>query len=77
VFPTGEDEECGVKGVGGGIVDICDGVFHGTANAFVVVFKISDVGAVPSVWLGRCFRWMGRRRLLGIVSSMCGSAVIC
>jgi hypothetical protein len=31
-------------------VSIGDGVFYGTTHAFVIIFMISDVGAVPSVW---------------------------
>jgi hypothetical protein len=31
-------------------VSIGDGMFHGIAHAFVVVFRIGDVVAVPSVW---------------------------
>jgi hypothetical protein len=49
VFPTGEDEECGAVGVGGSGVRTGDGMFHGTAHAFVVILWVIDVGAVPCV----------------------------
>jgi hypothetical protein len=49
-FPTGEDEESGVVGVGGGGV----GTSNGVAHAFVVIFRVCDFCTVPCV--GRCFR---------------------
>jgi hypothetical protein len=31
-------------------VDAGDCVFQGAAHAFVVVFRVGDVGALPCVW---------------------------
>jgi hypothetical protein len=50
VFPSWEDEDGGVGRVGSSGVDASDGVFHGAAHAFVIVFRVSDVDAVLSVW---------------------------
>jgi hypothetical protein len=35
--------------VGGGSVSTNDGVLYGAAHALVVVLRVSDVGALPSV----------------------------
>jgi hypothetical protein len=50
VFPSWENEDGGAEVVGSGGVGACDGVFHGAAHACVVVFRVSDVSVVPSVW---------------------------
>jgi hypothetical protein len=50
VFPTGENKDCGDEGVGGGGVSLADGVFYGTAHSFVILFRIINIGAVPSMW---------------------------
>jgi hypothetical protein len=47
VFPSGEDKGGRVGGVG---VGTGDGVFHGAAHAFVVVFRVCDVSVVSCVW---------------------------
>jgi hypothetical protein len=49
-FPLGEDEDGCAGGVGRRGVGIGDGVFHSPAHAFVAIFLVSDVGAVPFVW---------------------------
>jgi hypothetical protein len=50
VFPTREGEECSAWGVGRGVVGASDGVFHSSAHAFVVVFRVCNVGAVLCVF---------------------------
>jgi hypothetical protein len=49
-------------------VGASDCVFHGTSHTFVVVFRVSDVSAVPCVW---CVAAAGGR-----VGGMCESAKI-
>jgi hypothetical protein len=50
VFPSGEYEDGGPRCVGGCGVGASDCVSHGFAHAFMIVFRVGDVGAVPSVW---------------------------
>jgi hypothetical protein len=50
VFPSWEDEDGGVGRVGSSGVGASDGVLHGAAHTFVIVFRISDVNAMLSVW---------------------------
>jgi hypothetical protein len=50
VFPSGEYEDGCAGCVRGCEVYAGDYVFHGAAHAFVVVFWVGDVGAVPRVW---------------------------
>jgi hypothetical protein len=47
---SGEYQYGGARGVRGCGVGACDCVFHGASHAFVVVFRVSDVSAVPGVW---------------------------
>jgi hypothetical protein len=44
-----EDKKCGARIVGGGGVAVGDGVLHGPAHAFLVVFGGCDVGTMPCV----------------------------
>jgi hypothetical protein len=50
VFPSWEDEDGGIGGVGSGGVGAGDGVFLVAAHAFLAVFRVSDVSLMPSVW---------------------------
>ena len=50
VFPSGEYEDGCAGCVGGCEVRAGDCMFHGSAHAFVVVFGVGDVGALPCVW---------------------------
>jgi hypothetical protein len=47
--PSGGDEECGAGEMSGSGVGAGDGVFHSPSHAFVVIFRVGDVGAVPCV----------------------------
>ena len=49
VFPSGEYEDGGAGCVGGCGVGAGDCVFHGSSHAFVVVFGVGYVGALPCV----------------------------
>ena len=49
VFPSGEYEDGCAGCVRGCEVCAGDCMFHGAAHAFVVVFWVGDVGAVPRV----------------------------
>jgi hypothetical protein len=49
VFSSWEDEDGGDGRVSSGGMGAGDGAFHGAAHAFVVVFRVSDVSAVPCV----------------------------
>jgi hypothetical protein len=49
-FPSGEGEDGGAGIVGGSGVGTGDGVFHGATHAFVVIFRVRDVGALPCMW---------------------------
>jgi hypothetical protein len=49
VFPSWEDEDDSAGRVASAGVGDGDGVLHGAANAFMVVFRVSDVSAVPCV----------------------------
>jgi hypothetical protein len=46
VFPSKEDEHVAALEMGRGDVGAGDGVFHVAAHAFVVIFKVRDIGAV-------------------------------
>jgi hypothetical protein len=50
VFPAGEDED-GCAGCVR-VCEVCAGdcMFHGAAHAFVVVFRVGYVCALPCVW---------------------------
>jgi hypothetical protein len=56
-FPTKEDEECGVAGVGRDDVGAGDGMFHGPTHAVVVMLWLCDVGIVTCMCMGNCCRW--------------------
>ena len=49
VFPSGEDEDGCAGYVRGCEVCAGDCVFHGSSHAFVVVFGVGYVGALPCV----------------------------
>jgi hypothetical protein len=50
VFPSGKYEDGCAGCVRGCGVCAGDGMFHGAAHAFVVVFWVGDVGAGPCGW---------------------------
>jgi hypothetical protein len=50
VFPSAEDVGGGAGGLRGCGVGASDCVFHAASHVFVVIFRVSDVSAVPGVW---------------------------
>jgi hypothetical protein len=50
VLPSGEYEDGSARGVTVCGVGASDCVLHGASHAFVIVFRVSDVSAVPCMW---------------------------
>jgi hypothetical protein len=72
VLTSGEDEDGGAGGLTCCGVGASDCAFHSASHALVVVFRISDIGAVPCVW---CVTAIGREDCVFMVERVVGVRV--